>query len=685
MELRLAVDIGGTFTDLAAYRTDTGEVIFTKSSTTPSELTDAIFTCIQKLSIPVDSVALFIHGSTIGINTIIERKGPSTGLLTTKGFRDNYEMGRRNRPDIYDLLFHRPRPLVARNHRYEASERLDASGSVLAPLLPLEVRATLEAIAETDISSLAVCLIHSYANPAHEQEVARLCEEIIPDIPVSLSSDISREYREYERASTTVMNAYLRPVVGGYLARLEHRLDSQGFGGRALIMQSSGGIMAIGAAARQPVRTIESGPAGGVAGSLWLCSNLGFRDAIAFDMGGTTAKACLIEDGEAKVTSDYYVGGRVLGHPAQVPFLDIIEIGAGAGSIAAVDAVGSLRVGPQSAGAVPGPACYGIGGVDATVTDANLVAGKLDPERFLGGEMPLDPALAKEAIAPLGRELGMDLTQTANGILRIANAMMAAAVSKITVERGHDPRDFVMVAYGGAGPMHATAVARELGIRTVVIPRAPAQFSALGMLMTDVRYDYVQTFLVSTSGITPTVLDERFSELESQARVQLSQDIGPVDVVFRRSSDMRYLGQFHTLTVPIPMGMFEEESLSRLDESFHEAHQKAYGHSAPGEPVEIISLRTAAFIRMQPPELPRIESGGSGSADQALLKYRRVVWEDGSETETPIFIRDRLLAGDSVQGPAIVQEAASVVPLGRGEIARADDYGHLHIDMTGDR
>jgi N-methylhydantoinase A len=680
---RLAIDIGGTFTDLVAYRTDTGALTFTKSSTTPRELTNAVVACVNKVAVTLSDVDLFVHGSTVGINTIIERTGPITALVTTKGFRDVYEMGRRNRPDIWDLLFRRPRPLVPRDRRFEVTERLAATGAVLIALDEDDLRSTLRQIEATDTASIAVCLLHSYANPEHERRVGAIIKDALPSTYVTLSSDIHREYREYERTSTTAINAYLIPVVGAYLRRLDSRMTTLGFEGRTLIMQSSGGVMTLEAASRQPVRIIESGPAGGVAGTLWLCSMLGEGNAIAFDMGGTTAKACLIENGQAKVTTDYYIGGRITGHPVQVPFLDIIEIGAGGGSIATVDTVGALNVGPHSAGAEPGPACYDLGGAHATVTDANLLVGKLDPERFLGGEMKLNERRGLEAVSALGERLGLTPVDTANGILRIANAMMAAAISKVTVERGFDPRDFVMVAYGGAGPMHATAVARELGVQRLIIPQAPGQFSALGMLTTDFRYDFAQTYPSATANLAATELDDRFCALETEARAELANDVGSGNVRFVRSADMRYVGQFHTLVVVLPDGPYDDSYMDRLAARFHQAHEARYGHAALSEPTQIINLRLAAIIQLSKPALPRIDVGTDLPPDSARLGMRRVTWEDGTEVASAIFQRELLQSGNRIAGPAIIQESASVIPIGRGETARVDEFGNLHISLQG--
>jgi N-methylhydantoinase A len=679
--IRLAIDIGGTFTDLAAYDAIGNQLTFTKSPTTPRDLTNAILTCIEKVDIDLGNVELFIHGSTVGINTVIERKGPKTALLTTKGFRDVYEMGRRNRPEIYDLFFHRPRPLIPRDLRFEVVERLDSSGRVLTALDERALIETLRTGLATGFESLAICLLHSYANSAHEKRVGELVRTHAPNVDVSLSSDINREYREYERTSTTAINAYLTPVVGRYLTQLEGRLEGRAFRGRTLIMQSSGGVMSLAAAARQPVRIIESGPAGGVAGVLWLCAAVGKTNAIAFDMGGTTAKACLIEDGRAKVTADYHVGGRISGLPVQVPFLDIVEIGAGGGSIASIDSVGAIRVGPQSAGADPGPACYDHGGVEPTVTDANLLVGKLSATRFLGGEMLLRRDLAEAAYMRFGKQLGLNPVEAANGVLRIANAMMARSVSKVTVERGRDPRDFTMICYGGAGPMHATAVARELGVRHVVVPQAAAQFSALGMLTTDIRHDISETFPVVTSRVVPADLELRFAGLEEDARSQLANEVADDDITFHRSADMRYLGQFHTLTVGLPDGPIDGSFAPRVGERFHSAHELAYGHSAPALETEIINLRLAAFVKMTKPSLPPIANGQHEPPAAAKSPGRDVVWEDGSNLATAIFVRDKLLARNRILGPAVIEDYASVIPVAAGDIATVDEFGHLHIQL----
>ncbi|MBI4506430.1 MAG: hydantoinase/oxoprolinase family protein [Chloroflexi bacterium] len=684
MGIRLAIDIGGTFTDLAAYVEETGQLVFTKSSTTPRELTEAMVRCLDKAGVAASGVETFIHGSTIGINTIIQRTGPPTALITTKGFRDVYEMGRRNRPEIYDLFFHRPRPLVPRDLRYEVVERLSSEGQVKVALDEQQVRDVLRQMGQRGIAAVAVCLLHSYANPDHEQRVGALARELLPEAFVSVSSDIHREYREYERTSTTVMNAYLGPVVGRYLQRLGERLSELRFGGRILIMQSSGGVMSLDAAAKQPVRIIESGPAGGVAGTLYLCEQLGYRNAIAFDMGGTTVKACLIDNGRAKVTTDYYVGGRVTGLPAQVPFLDLIEIGAGGGSLAWVDPVGALRVGPLSAGADPGPACYGLGGSEPTVTDANVLVGKIDPARFLGGEMPLDRRLAEEAVARVGQRVGLDPLQTANGIVRIANAMMARAISKVSVERGYDPRDFALVAYGGGGPMHATALARELQIPHVVVPQAPAEFSALGMLCTDLRHDFTRTAPTSIADLPPAELEARFAALELAAAEQLAAEgVDGARFACVRTADVRYVGQFHTIGIGVPSRVAGRADLDGISQRFHEAHDAAYGHAAPREATEIINLRLAALVRLAKPQFPPLERDGQGPPPAAYLGRRRVLWEDGSWHDCPIYEREALRAGNVVVGPAVVHERASVIPIGPHDRLEVDAVGHLHIAIHG--
>ena len=494
MTWHVALDIGGTFTDLVAFDDATSELRHAKSSTTPRDLTEGIGRCLTKANIPLDSCETFVHGATIAINTLIEKTGARTVLLATAGARDAYLIGRGNRPEAYNMFFKRPDPLVPRNMILEVDERLSASGEPVVPLTSEAIGRICDEIAAFKPEAIAVCLLHSYVNPAHEIALGAALREAFPSAYISLSNEILRQYREYERTSTTVVNSYIGPRVSSYLNKLAEELKSQSFGGTLLIMQSNGGVTSVASAGRVPVALMESGPVGGINASAEFGKRLGFSQVIAFDMGGTTAKSSLIRDGEPAIAEGYYVGGYSSGHPVMLPVVDVVEVGAGGGSIGWIDEVGGLKVGPQSAGASPGPVCYAAGGTEPTLTDANLILGRIDPHNFLGGEMILDLAAARAAMkAKVADPLGLTIEEAALGMLRIGIAHMTLAVRGVSIERGYDPRDFVMVASGGNGGLHAPLIARELSIPKVIMPVLPAHFSAVGMLMTDIRHDYVRT------------------------------------------------------------------------------------------------------------------------------------------------------------------------------------------------
>ena len=494
MALNIGLDIGGTFTDLIIFDETTGELQHAKSSTTPADLTIGILNCLRKSSFDMKLCRNFVHGTTVAINTVIEGKGSRTALVTTQGTKDVYRIGRGNRPEAYNIFFKRPVPLVFRHMTFEAAERVVASGEILKPLEDREAEAVAQEVAKVEPEAVAVCFLHSYINPAHEAKMGAALQRFLPSTYVSLSHQILREYREYERTSTTVINAYIGPKVTRYIEGLEKLLDSLGFSGSLLIMQSNGGVMSPEMARKIPVAMMESGPVGGIIASAEIAKRLGYQNVIAFDMGGTTAKASLIKDGEASVSEGYYIGGYASGQPVMLPVIDVVEVGAGGGSIAWIDEVGGLKVGPQSAGGDPGPVCYDQGGQEPTVTDANVVLGRISSKYFLGGEMPLNIEKANRAIeGKVSSKLGLSVEETALGIIRIAVANMSFAVRGVSVEKGYDPREFVLVASGGAGPLHAIEIARELKIPRVIVPLLPAHFSALGMLMTDVKHDYVRT------------------------------------------------------------------------------------------------------------------------------------------------------------------------------------------------
>src|SRR6267378_4789187 len=538
--IRLAADVGGTFTDVAAFDETTGELRLGKTLTTPARLVTGVEKGVTKAGARFSGARPFLHGTTVAINTILERTGAPCALLTTQGFRDIYEIGRVNRPESYNLFFRRHQPLIERDLRYEIRERMDAHGRVLIELDEDQVRAAVADAVRQGVEAIAILFLHSYRNPAHEQRVKEIIEETHPHLFVTASHELSQEYREFERTSTAAANAYIGPRVRRYLGEMGEHLDAAGFAGEFLIVQSTGGLFGVEEAQSACIRMLESGPAAGVIGTKALCDRIGLKNAIAFDMGGTTAKAGVIHGGEVLMTGGALIGGYATGLPVQMPMIDIQEVGTGGGSIARVEVGNALRVGPESAGAAPGPVCYGLGGTEPTITDANLMLGRLGADRFLGGEMKLDLDAAKQALTEkIAKPLGLDPIEAAEGILRIATTKMAHVVRWVTTERGLDAADFALVAYGGAGPLHASAVARELSIGIVIIPRAPGHFSACGMLVADLRRDFVNTWFTPLADASFPAMENIFTEMERAGRetVGRGQTLSGVEV--RRSADMR--------------------------------------------------------------------------------------------------------------------------------------------------
>ena len=679
--MRIAVDIGGTFTDLVAID-DQGQIYRSKSLTTPDDLARGIQDCLNAAQIQVSKASFFVHGSTVTINAVLERKGARTGLITTKGFRDVYEIGRGNRPEGYNLFFKRPIPLVSRDLRLEVDERLYATGEVLKPLDESSASATIAALKAAGVESVAVCLLHSYANAAHEERLGQLLRRQFPEAFVSLSHEILREFREYERTSTTVLNSYVGPIVSRYLVSLEKRLSNSGFRGTFRVMQSNGGVMSAEMAKKRPVTMMESGPVAGVIAAAHLGESLGCRHIISFDMGGTTAKASLIKDFHPEVTSSYYVGGYVSGHPMMLPVVDIVEVGNGGGSIAWIDPAGGIKIGPQSAGAAPGPACYGQGGGEPTVTDANLVVGRIDPEYFLGSGIRLQREKAVEAIAEkIGKPLGLSLEEAALGILTIANFNMSLAVRAVSVEKGYDPRDCVLVPSGGGGALHAMAIARELSVPRVIIPPMPAYFSAFGMLVADLKHDYVQTFVRELNETTGPELADAFAGLETSAIETLTEEgAGKQQIVLRRFLDMRYRGQEYTLPVPLTEDLRSIADFGPIRSRFDQLHQEHYGHSAPNEPVMMVNLRLSAMGRFGN-QLPKtLSSQESVSGKQG---ERRIIFDHGQQSLLcPILLRDGLKVGDRVNGPAVIEELGATILLYPGDKMQVNEFGHLVIDVA---
>ena len=679
--LRIAVDIGGTFTDLAAFDEAEGKLLFGKALSTHGSLVDGIQHTMDGAGVNSADAYLFLHGSTIAINTLLERNGANTALLITEGFRDIYEIGRVNRPDAYNLFFSKHAPLVKRSSRFEVSERLLADGSVHKKLDEDAVRALAKSLKGRGIESVAILLLHSYRNPAHEISVKELVRQELPNAFVSASHELSQEYREFERASTVVANAYVGPRVAEYLAQLERHLKQQGFGGDFFVVQSTGGLFPIDHARRDCVRMLKSGPAAGVIGAQAICAQLGLKDAIAFDMGGTTAKAGVISDSKPLTTGSALIGGYEKALPIQIPMMDIFEVGTGGGSIARVGEGKSLRVGPQSAGSIPGPACYGRGGREPTVTDANVLLGRLDAENFLGGEMKLDVAAARRAMQEkLATPLGLDITQAADGILRIAVTAMSYAVKAVTTERGLDAGSFLMVVYGGAGPLHASAIAREIGIKQVLIPYAPGYFSAYGMLFSDLRYDYVRSCFRKLEEVSFEEIEELYSSMEEEGQDAISTSaIRPEAIVVERAADMRYVGQEHAVTVELPSQFFAEKNRDAIKRRFDEVHAIRYGTSAPKEPADLVSLRTTVLGTMRKPPRHTVYEGKEQPPKEALRTTKDVFFRSHGFVSTPVFKRGELRSGNRVNGPALIEEHASTTVVQPGDVLTVDGLGNLQI------
>ena len=682
--VRLAADIGGTFTDIALFDDTTGQLTFSKTLSTPDRLVDGISSGVVKAGSDYASANLFLHGSTIAINTMLERTGAKTALITTDGFRDVYEIGRINRPDAYNLYFQKHKPLIERALRFEVKERVRADGEVVTALDETGLAALSEKLEELDIEATAIMFINCYANARHEERAKALLTKRHPRMFVSASHELSQEYREFERCSTVAANAYIGPKVRRYIGEIDDHIRKAGFHGSFLVVQSTGGLYESEQAQSQCVRMLESGPAAGVIGTQSLCHRLGIKNAIAFDMGGTTAKAGVIYKGEALTTGAALIGGYDKALPVQIAMMDIFEVGTGGGSIARADD-GLLRVGPQSAGAQPGPACYGQGGEEPTITDANLILGRLSADRFLGGEMKLDVAAAEQALVKIGKPLGMNAIETADGILRIAATAMSYAVKGVTTERGLDAGDFVLVAYGGAGPLHAVDVAREIGIRNVIVPAAPGVFSAFGMLFSNLRYDYVRTHLMQLADAPFDEIEAVFRELEQNGRDAITAtSVKPRKIVVKRALDMRYVGQEHPVTVELPMRIFRKQDRAAIKRHFDNDHLQRYGTCAPDENAEIVSLRVtvAGLMRKPPPE--KIRKGPRMPSKSASMGARKV-WFDGRFSNTPTYRRTELVAGNTIKGPALIEEHASTTVLMPGDRMTVDDYGNLTIRLAGAR
>ncbi|HXZ55143.1 MAG TPA: hydantoinase/oxoprolinase family protein [Burkholderiales bacterium] len=676
----VAIDIGGTFTDLMAFDEATGRFSQAKSLTTPARLVQGIVDCLKKSGVDCAVVSELIHGSTTAINTLIERTGAKTGLIVTRGTRDVYFIGRGNRPESYNLFFHRHRPLVPRHLTREIDERLLASGEVREPLRTASVEDACRALAGEGVEAVAVCFLHSYANPGHERAAGEIVRRMLPGAYVSLSHEILREYREFERTSTAVVNAYIGPRVGGYVRGLKESLAEIGMRGDLTIMQSNGGVMTPEVATGRPVAMMESGPVGGIIASARVGRALGCPDVISFDMGGTTAKASLIRGGEPTMAPGYYVGGYASGHPVMVPVVDLVEVGAGGGSIAWIDDVGALKVGPQSAGAEPGPICYRGGGTEPTITDANLVLGRLDADDFLGGEMKLDAKAAEEGIKRrIAEPLRLSATAAAQAVVDIAVSKMSLAVREVSVAKGYDPRDFALVASGGAGPLHVLAIARELHIPRVIVPRYPAHFSALGMLSADERHDFIRTFYADLGAVDFAQIERTLSEMVAESASVLRNGR---HAEHRIALDLRYVGQEFTLPVPVSARQIRAGARAAIRAAFDALYERRYAHHSPGEPVEIVNIRLAAVGRRPGLRIPRLPAARRAKA----ARRARVYLGDASRpVSCPVYRREELGAGARIAGPALVREHGTTTVLFKGDVLTVAKTGELLISVRGER
>jgi N-methylhydantoinase A len=671
--LFVAVDIGGTFTDLVAFDQANQRLYSAKRLTTPDNLVNGILNCVNASGLALSEATQLIHGSTVAINTLIERKGAKTALLVTKGTRDVYAIGRGNRPDAYNLFFARPKPLAPRASIYEVDERLLAGGVVRTPLDPAQIETIASEIKKEGYEAIAVCFLHSYANVAHEEQASAILRRKLDACYVTASHEIMREYREYERISTTAVNAYIGPKVSGYVGSLDGSLRDNGFRGELSIMQSNGGVMSPEIAAKRPVMMMESGPVGGIIACAQVASALGHANSISFDMGGTTAKASLVRDGMPAMAEGYYVGGYESGDPVMIPVVDVVEVGTGGGSIAWLDEVGALKVGPRSAGSSPGPICYGLGGEQPTITDANVVLGRLDPTTFLGGEMKLDLEAARKGIEEkIAKPLGISMEAAARAIVDIAIAKMSLAVRQVSVEKGYDPRDFALVASGGAGPLHAVAIARELNIPTVVIPWFPSHFSALGMLLADERHDAVRTFPAPLDTLDFKALAAAVAELETDLRAMARQSGAQIEIFL----DLRYVGQEFNLSIPVTPQQIASEDRTGIRAAFDELHKARYEHNAENEPVEMINVRLIARAPRAKPSMPA--PGGSS----APARSREAIMHAGPPVSCGVYERATLAAGAVIQGPALIQEYGSTTVVFPGDRCEVAASGELVIHLA---
>jgi N-methylhydantoinase A len=677
----IAIDIGGTFTDLAACDVETGAVAYTKSPTTYGQLSEAIFDCIRKAQLEARQATFVKHGTTLVINALLQRAGARTALLATRGFRDILEIGRGNRTQPYNLRFHREPPLVPREWRFEIEERIEGSGRERTPLDKAALGALADTLKDNRIEALAISFLNSYLAAEHEQEAAAQLRRLLPDLFITTGTELTREWHEFERTATAAANAYVGPQVSRYISEFDAGLRSGGFGGSLLLMGSHGGVISAERGCREPITLVESGPVGGCIGAAEYGRVLGVENLVAFDMGGTTAKCAMIERGRYAVESIYHIGGLDAGFPIRGNVIDILEVGVGGGSIGWLDEQRRLKVGPRSAGSMPGPASYGRGGAEPTVTDANLMLGRLDPNNFLGGEMTLVPtraatALGERIAGPLGYRGEDAVTRAAKGVLTIANLTMSSIIKKVSIARGYDPRDFTLFCYGGGGPLHGVELARALKIPRVIVPPEPGNFSALGMLLADPRLDTAQTMVVQLNPENFAKVTALYGDLEAQGREALQREFGEATVSIEREAEMRYKGQRHSIKIAIR----PDDDTVALRERFDREYLRRYGHTNPVD-VELVVLHSLATLHMRRPELKQLAQSSAGRRKRAELEVRPIFFlEEDRFIPTQIYDRAALGAAFAGKGPALIVEYGSSTLVGPSDTFAIGKLGEIEID-----
>lgn len=673
-DTRVAIDVGGTFTDVVSLSEKTGELRFDKVPTTPTDPQQGVLDGMDAAGTPISAIDFFVHGTTLGLNALLTRRGAVTGIITTEGFRDVYLLGRTDRIPMYDFKYKKPESLVERYQIVEVPERLDFSGNVLREFDDAVAREVVARLVSQGVESIAVAFLHSYVNPAHEQKMAEIIAEIAPNLEVTLSSDLSREIREYERTSTAVLDAYIKPIVRRYLSKLQNSLKKGGFAGQFLMTRSGGGAMTAAAAQEAPVNLILSGPAGGVLGASWFSGVTDHLNLITIDMGGTSLDASLVIDGKPLTHFDATFEGL----PINLASLYIHTIGAGGGSIVWIDEGNHLQVGPASAGADPGPAAYGRGGTEATFTDAALHVGYLGNGSALAGSLELDASLAQSALSKSADRLGMGVDDVALGVIRISTTKIVGAVRSITVELGHNPAESSLLSFGGGGGLVAVEVARELSIPHVVVPPGPGAFSAFGMLMADVQHDFSRTRITGIDSVDTVTMAKDFETMEAEgAKVLHSEGFSAEEQLFSRFVDLRYVGQEHSVTLQVGPSIDESE-IARLNVAFAQSHEKAYGHTMP-DPVELVALRVNATGKVEKPTLP---PALKGKGTPTPIAENQVYVGGNKRVSYPVYDRDSLGAGDVVEGPAIITEHTATTVMHQGDSAKIGALGEIVISVS---